>query len=416
MTNKHLLIITFTLLILLTLISCGKKEILENVTLAPDTISPNADGTTDLAKIEFLLNRSATVAIYLYDTTGREYTFRPPTSLALNEDPYTVYFGGIVEGFTDPGEALPYHLPKRMLPDGVYTWKIEAMTADAEIGAVTGQLRISEADTAPPGIQDFQIQPTAFSPNQDGIQDAVTLNLTLEKDVEALNVYLIGIDGVPQYISEEESNIAPNMKGPHIFKYDGGIDAGNEPPPDGNYVVYAEARDKMGQRAIVSQTLKILNAGLPMAYIVNGNVEFSDVTLVLSDTLCYTLTVENDSDTYIRTTGPWPGTNYRSDQNFNTLGWPEDAGIFRIGMDFDTSLRNYPFRWGLGRPGVELVELDGHWYLPPRARSQVTGCVQIVEVPIRNPLYYWMGLLHEGMETATVNNRVDPHFITIWEP
>ncbi len=65
---------------------------------------------------------------------------------------------------------------------------------------------------------------------------------------------------------------------------------------------------------------------------------------------------------------------------------------------------------------MELVTIGQHWYLPPRARSVVTGCVQIVEVPKRNPLYYWMGLLHEGMATPPVNNRVAPHFVTIWEP
>ena len=138
--------------------------------------------------------------------------------------------------------------------------------------------------------------------------------------------------------------------------------------------------------------------------------------MVLSETLCYTLTVENDSHTHIRTTGPWPGTTYRSDQNFNTLGWSEESGVFRIGMDFDTSLRNYPFRWGIGTPGVDLVQIDKYWYLPPHARSIVTGCVQVVELPVRNPLYYWMGLIHEDVEISDVNNRVDPNFVQIWEP
>jgi hypothetical protein len=126
--------------------------------------------------------------------------------------------------------------------------------------------------------------------------------------------------------------------------------------------------------------------------------------------------VENDSDTYIRTTGPWPGTIYQSDENFNAKGFSEESGVFRIGMDFDTSLRNYPFRWGIGRQNVELVQIDEYWYLPPRARSEVTGCVKIVDIPVRNPLYYWMGLIHEDVEIAAINNRVDPNFLTIWEP
>jgi len=208
----------------------------------------------------------------------------------------------------------------------------------------------------------------------------------------------------------------PNKAGWHTYDYDGGIDAGAQPPPDGDYEIYAEARDAVGQHVVASNTLTLVNAGLPRAYIVNGEVEYSATSLVISDTLCFTLTVENDSDTYLRTTGPWPGAQYRSDQNVNTLGWSEESGVFRVGMDFDTALRDYPFRWGIGTPGVDLVEINGYWYLPPRARSTVTGCTQVIEIPARNPLYFWMGLIHEDVRIANMNNRVDPIFVTIWEP
>jgi hypothetical protein len=305
-----------------------------------------------------------------------------------------------------------------MLPDGSYTWRLHAITEDGSSETVSGTLTIANADTKLPGIRGFTVSPKRFSPNQDGIDDRVTINLVLEKDVEELQVYLLGEDDVPHYIAEDENQrlVEPNAKGWHTYDYDGSIDAGSEPPPDGIYNLIAEARDAMGQQVIVTRTLAIENAGLPRAYVVNGAVDYSTSTMVLSDTLCYTLTVENDSDTYIRTTGPWPGTTYRSDQNFNTLGWSEESGVFRVAMDFDTSLRNYPFRWGIGEPGVNLVEIDGYWYLPPRERSLVTGCVKVVDMPVRNPLYYWMGLIHEDVEIASVNNRVDPNFVTIWEP
>jgi hypothetical protein len=347
---------------------------------------------------------------------GRPYLFRPPTRLSLNDDPYTVYFGGVVEGYLLPGEAFDYAVIKRMVPDGVYAWQLLAATDAGEQQEITGTLTIKGADTVLPGIVGFSVSPKSFSPNQDGIADRVRINLVLDKDVEELRVYLEGTDGVAHFIPEDEKVTEPNAKGWHTFDYDGGIDAGNEPPADGTYTVFADARDKMGQRVLVSDTLEIRNAGLPRAYIVNGEVEYSKTTMVLSDTLCYTLTVENDSNTYLRTTGPWPGALYRSDQNFNALGWSEESGVFRVGMDFDTSLRNYPFRWGIGQPGVDLVEIDGYWYLPPEARSEVTGCVQVVELPVRDPLYYWMGLIHEDVEIAPVNNRVDPNFVTIWEP
>ena len=405
-----------TLIVLLILSACGQKPLLEDVSVVPDTITPNADGQTDLARITFTLNRTATVSITLFDVHGQAYSFRAPRPLSLNDKPYTVYFGGVVDGFTLPDEALDFTIVKRMLPDGVYTWEIRAEADDGEVAVTTGTLTIQDADTSLPGIRGFSVSPKTFSPNQDGIDDRTRINLTLDKDVENLRVYLEGTDGTPHAIPEDEQVTQPNAKGWHTYDYDGGIDAGAEPPPDGVYTVFAEAQDKMGQRVIVSETLEIVNAGLPRAYILNGEVQYSATSLVISETLCFTLTIENDSTTYLRSTGPWPDTTYRSDQNFNTLGWSEESGTFRIAMDFDTSLRDYPFRWGIGQPGVDLVQIGENWYLPPNARSQVTGCVQVVEVPVRNPLYYWMGLIHEDVGIASVNNRVDPNFVTIWEP
>ena len=406
----------FAICILLLLAGCGRKPLLEKVTLLPDTITPNADSHEDLARISFLLNRNAEVSIIFYDEDDRQYTFRPPTPLSLNEDPYSVLFPGVVEGFTLPDEEYPFVVTKRVLPDGVYTWEIAAATKDGEHATVTGTLTIENADTALPAIMGFSVSPKEFSPNQDGVADRVRINMDLKKDVEELRVYMLDQEGVIHHIAEDEQLTPLNEAGWHTFDYDGGIDAGAEPPPDGDYTIYAEARDAVGQRVVTSDTLTLINAGRPMAYILNGEVTIEPTTLVLSDTLCFTLTAENDSATYIRTTGPWPGTTYRSDQNFNTLGWSEESGVFRVGIDFDTSLRNYPFRWGIGRPGVELVQIDKYWYLPPFARSEVTGCLQIVEIPPRDPLYYWAGLIHEDVEIAPINNRVDPAWVEIWEP
>jgi hypothetical protein len=379
-------------------------------------ITPNADGETDLTKIQFYLNRNATVSFYLTNSAGERFYFRPPRPVSVSEDPYTVYFGGVVEGYQFPGEELDYTVVRRMLPDGVYTWALHADGDEGDAATVTGTLTIEDADTELPGIRGFSVYPKVFSPNQDGIADRVTINLFLAKDVESVRVYLRDAEGVEHHIPEDERVTQPNARGLHMYDYDGGIDAGSEPPPDGVYDLLAEAHDAMGQHVITSNTLEIVDAGMPRAYILNAEVEYSANTMVISETLCYTLTVENDSNTHIRTTGPWPGTVYRTDQNYNTLGWEQESGVFRVGMDFDTSLRNYPFRWGIGRPGDNLVEIDGYWYLPPRARSLVTGCVQVVEVPVRNPLYYWMGLIHEDVEIAAVNNNVAPNFVEIWEP
>ncbi|MBN1873774.1 MAG: hypothetical protein JXA33_06060 [Anaerolineae bacterium] len=403
---------------ILLLSACGVQPSLTNVSVYPSVITPNGDGQHDASEIKFTLRRNATVSIYLdsQNKNGKvqRFVFRPPSTLSSNPKPYTVYFNGVVENYTHIDDPYyDFEIVKRMLPDGDYTWHI---IAEDTIGTqeVTGTLTIQNADILLPGIQGFSIYPKTFSPNQDGIDDRVTVNLILDKDVTTLHVYLLETDETIHYIPEDETRQThSNAKGWHTFDYDGGIDVGNDPPSDGTYIIYAEAQDSSGQHVIVSDTLTIRNAGLPRAYIANGEVTYSTSVLELGDTLCYSLTVENDSNTYLRTTGPWSGATYRSDQNFNTLGWSEESGVFRVGMDFEGGLRNYPFRWGIGRPDDTLVEIEGYWYLPPRVTSIVTGCIQVVEYPASNSLYYWMGLIHEDVAIAEVNNHVDAHAVTI---
>ncbi|MBN1261428.1 MAG: hypothetical protein JXB35_12190 [Anaerolineae bacterium] len=414
--TRRILVLGCALALAWIVSACGSKPLLDDVTVIPDLITPNADGQTDLATISFRLNRSADVTIRFHDWNENVFTFRDGIPLGVDEDPYTVLFPGVVAGFTLPGEDYPVQIERRVLPDGVYTWEIIARGRDGETASATGALTIQDADTELPVITGFSVYPKTFSPNQDGIDDRVTINAFLKKDVAALTVYMLDENGVRHHIPEDERATPLNQAGFHTFDYDGGIDAGAEPPPDGTYIVYAEARDVLGQEIVVTDTLTLVNAGRPMAYILNGDVEIKPTTLVISDTLCFTLTVENDSGTYLRTTGPWSGSTYRSDENFNALGWAQESGVFRVGLDFDTSLRNYPFRWSIGRPEVDLVQIGKHWYLPPFARSEVTGCVQIVEMPPRVNLYFWAGLMHEDVEIAPINNRVDPQLVEVWEP
>jgi hypothetical protein len=414
----HRLVVLLALLSALTLAGCGEAPLLEDVIVAPEAITPNADGVTDLASVSFRLNRNATVAIYLYDEAGQRYTFRAPGRLSFNEEPYTVLFPGVVAGFTSEGEEFPYRVLRRVLPDGEYTWEITAETEDDEHATARGSLTVTDADVQLPGIKGFSIYPRTFSPNQDGIADRVRINAYLQKDVEEFTLYMLDDQGVRHHIPEEESPTPPNESGPHTFDYDGGIDAGAEPPPDGTYVVYAEARDLVGQQVKISDTLTLVNAGRPQAYILNAEVEWSvDSTLTLGETLYFTLTVENDGNTPIRTSGPLPGTVYDSDQNYATLNETIEAGAFRVGIHCENSKINYPWRWAVGGKG-DLVESDeGYLYLPAGKRATVTGGIRMVDVvEARNPQYCWAGLIHEDVEIAPVNNNIDPLFLQVVVP
>jgi hypothetical protein len=316
-----------------------------------------------------------------------------------------VFFGGVIQD--------------RMLPDGVYDWTIEAVAEDGESSAQHGQLTLSQADTVFPEISQFTLHPPSFTPNRDGRNDRVRMNLYVEKDVERLQVYLMGDDGVRYPVEEEPGLREPGEMGLHTYDYDAGVDLGADPPPDGDYLVYALAEDKVGQRDVVTHSLAIEGGGVPKAEVLQATVNWSSSFVVLNDTLCFTLTVDNYGPVPIRTTGPAPGTLYESDQNFNTLGYEEESGAWRVGINFDTSLRDYPFRWAVGEPDQLVAVKEGgntFYYLPAGERGQVYGCIRIVQEPARNPLYFWAGLIHEDVEISNVNQRVDPEYVEIQVP
>jgi hypothetical protein len=86
----------------------------------------------------------------------------------------------------------------------------------------------------------------------------------------------------------------------------------------------------------------------------------------------------------------------------------------------DTCLTDYPWRWALGdAESLTAIETDGqiHYYLMPGQRAVITGGIRLTDIiPERNPQEFWAGLIHEDVAIATINNRVDPHWIEIVPP
>ncbi len=402
------------------LASCGHKPLLYDVSFSTDRITPNADYDTDILRIQYRLSRPADLSIYFVDQEGNRYTFREREPRAPSgEDPYSVYFGGVVDGYTLPGETFAgYTVTRRMLQDGVYTWVVEAADDEGNTERVTGTLTITDADTELPELVNFTVLPPVFTPNRDGISDRARMNVYVTKEHDSLTVYLLGEDGITYHVAEDErSPVKPGEAGFHTFDYDAGVDLGAEPPPDGTYTVYAEVQDEVGQHVVATSTLTIEDGGVPKAYILNGEVHWSSTSILLGDTLYFTLTVENDSATPLRTSGPPPGTVYESDQNYATLGETIQSGVFRVGIHCENAQINYPWRWAVGDDAVLVEDEEGHRYLPPFTRAIVTGGIRFVEVAgARNPQYCWAGLVHEDVEIAQVNDRVDPVFLFIETP
>lgn len=405
------LVATFTTICLLFvawLLLTPDGPLLSKANFEHDTISPNADNVYDVTRITYTLSQPANVSIFFRDNDGQHYNFRINKPRQSGE--HNLLFSGIVDGFVMPNDSVEGTIIARVLPDGEYQWVIEASNQQAR-ERKTGSLTVNLADSAIPDIRGFSISPTLFTPNRDGISDRIWINLFLTKEAH-VDVYIIDDHGNKLPIAERAGNSPIDQRGMHTFEYEGGVDLGVSPPPDGIYQVTASSLDLIGQKVSAEGQLEIKHGGVPRADIVNADVEFVDTIIVQGDKLMFTLTVENYGGAPIRTSGPEPGFQYTQNENANTHGWYEESGAWRVGIDCDTCIRDYPWRWALGKKH-ELTQIEDHWYLMPGQRATITGTVTITDVPARNPLYFWAGLIHEDVEVSNVNNRVDPHFITI---
>jgi hypothetical protein len=328
-----------------------------------------------------------------------------------------VDFGGVVEvdEMRDGG-----HVTARVLYDGTYTFVVEATDDSGHIERVELPFAVVDADTSLPELKGFSVSHPVFSPNRDGVQDRIKINYYLTKQAD-VQVYLLDEEGNTYPIAEPQgplTPVKPGEIGPHTYDYAGGVDEGAKPPPDGNYTVVARAEDHVGQKVQATRALTITDGGVPRATILNLDVDYSHTIIHVGDTLCITATVENYGDTPVRTTGPAPGTTYTTDQNFNSLEQYQSPGAWRFGLDFDGNpAYPYPFRWALGRPeelDKRTIGGEEFYYLMPGKRIHITGCLDILSAPPRNPTMFYAGLIHE--DVWVVNDQAAPQWITFDEP
>ena len=384
------------------------QPLLYDVSLSDTMISPNADGETDVARIEYKLARNATLSIYIVDGEGQQHYFRRerPRSRTLDGQPYRVDFGGVI-----PRE-LDGLRQDRVLPDGEYALVLEAIDEKGRSVVHEFPFVVVDADTTPPELLGFSLDRHVFTPNRDGVDDRVKIVYYLTKEADT-SVYLVA-DTIKYPIERDPSNSATKdgEVGPYYY---GGVDRGAEPPPDGMYTVIVSAEDKVGNKVTVTDTLEIRDGGVPRGTIVGLEWEVSDTVVPIGGTLYFTATVENYGATPIRTTGPQPGTEYTTDWNFATLGEYVSSGAFRLGIGYDNCpIGDYPWRWSLGRyEGLTAVQRgdDTLYYLEPGQSALVYGRIRILSAPPRNPTPFWAGLIHEDVEI--VNPRVDPKWITV---
>lgn len=408
------LIMVAVMVILITRLYRGDNHLLRDVMMTSDAITPNADGVTDATRLAYTLTRNAAVSIFFENAVGERFYFRQERTRGAGE--YAVLFSGVVNGYVRPDEVVAGQVLARLLQDGLYTWTVEATDAGGVTERASGPLTVSEADPVLPDMWGFELDRRLFTPNQDGIDDRLLIQFDLQKEATT-RVFLLTPEGAELVIGELDRAVLPGAPGRHYFDYEGGVDQGATPPPDGTYDIVALAEDAEGQKVRLSAPVVIQFGGVPRAEIVSpvsaDTVQFSAASVLLCDTLTFTLTVQNYGETPIRTTGPAPGTVYDSDWNYNALGWNTESGAWRIAIGYENEISNYPFRWAVGAPD-DLQMIGEQAYLMPGQRAVVTGGIRITgPLGVRNPQPIWAGLIHEDVEISEFNNRVDPKNLLI---
>lgn len=378
------------------------QPLLSDVRIAPHTtISPNADAIEDITELFYRIGQPAMVTIAFEDGTGNRYLWRDNEPRAPGA--YQVLFGGVIDGM--------------VLPDGQYRVVLTATpTEGGDPQTVEAMLAVADGDSDPPAIRNFTLTPGTISPNRDGVNDVATISYSLSKEVSRVSAYLLDAEG-ERYPLPPDLLRNPTDAGGHSQQFDGGVSLGAVPPPDGAYTIWLEVWDNVGASDRVSTTLTLENGGLPLVQITRHDVEFSNQTLLLGDTLYFTTTVTNVGFAPIRTHGPEPGTVYESGENYNNFNEPIRDGSFRLGLDFEGNPvyngQRYPYRWQLGSTD-DLTEIEGEYYLMPGQEVTVTGGLTMMALPPRQAPGFWIGLIHENVRF--VEDFVGTDYIPVEAP
>lgn len=372
-------------LMVVTISACGRGELLSNVSASASTITPNGDGTTDSLAINYTIGQPANVSVFVEDATGQRFVLRDNTPRVPSNQPYTLIFDGTVQG------AEP-NVRQQVLPNGTYTWTVEAK-ALGDNGAASrqnGTVEVRDAASTPPVIQDLNVT-EQFSPNEDAQDDVAyfTYRLPVSATV-TINLSDSANNQIPFITELPEGPYAQS----HIWdgkRPDGSL------VPAGTYTYTITTQDPIGNVAERTGRIAVEQPGRSQARVLFTHI--APVELALGNTITVTVRVKNTGDVPIRTHGPPSGYQYSTNNSFSSV---EDntyaekgGGFWRVGLDWGGG-HGYPFRWAMtARPPEQWAEPGVADYLQPGEEADITGTVTIEQREDR--MQFYVGLIHEGV-------------------
>jgi hypothetical protein len=363
----------------------GSAPLLAGVEAAPAVVSPNGQGLNAPARIVYTVGREVMVSIYLVDNAGRRYPLRmkEPRSPGTYE-----------AAFTGAVKANPDDVAQWILPDGAYTYVIEAETPGGQKAEATGTVTIQGADPIPLAVSDVVALPTAITPNGDARDDKTVISYRVAKDAE-VELYATDAEG-RRYLVEPPTKRLAGHQSAEWKGFSSGLLA-----PNGDYQVHIVARDTSGNVAEGIAPVALADGGTPDLQILD--VEFSPPTVPVSGTVNVKIRVKNTGDTKIETKGPPPGTAFTTSRNYfadtDRNGRPkyyDEAGKWRVAASWNQAFSQYPARWALTQPlkgpdGQVLLDENGLEKYPPLLpgeESIITGTIQVL-IPETDELHFW---------------------------
>jgi hypothetical protein len=385
---RHLKLALILILLTTILAGCGGSgALLSPITAEAGITQLTADGTVgtraapNLITFDYNLGQQATIKVYI-EPVGPVYVdsgIRPRYYLRNDNRPrdagaYQIAFDGSIPISDTHG------LVRQVLGANDYVFVVEATTG-GQTASEKLPFRIVAADTTVPMIDNLAAAPTTISPNDDAIDDAAQLTYRLSK--------IAKISATATDITGTHTIIQPPLKvltGEHTLTFNGKQPSGS-PLPDGVYTVTVQAADPAGNVFQRSLPITVAGGNPPSATVLS--VDFSPAQVIVGSKLHVRIVVRNSGKTTLRTQGPPSGFTYTTNDTYASVGCPDTAGLWRVGVDWNNNSNNndrmgaplrYPFRWGLGhdlKPGEETtVEGDIVIYKPETSMTFYAGLLQ----------------------------------------